>query len=68
MEAEVLYLRAIGIEEEVLGPNHPQVATTLHNLALLLGEQVIPVYFHDLQLVSVWVGELVGGRHDRLSG
>lgn len=36
-EVEPLYRRAIAIEEEELGPEHPQVATYLNNLALRLG-------------------------------
>ena len=35
-EAEPLYQRAITIREKALGPDHPQVATGLNNLALLL--------------------------------
>jgi tetratricopeptide (TPR) repeat protein len=34
-EAAALYRRAIEIKQEVLGPSDPEVATTLHNLALL---------------------------------
>ena len=34
-EAESLYHRALEIRERALGPEHPQVATTLHNLAFL---------------------------------
>lgn len=49
-EAKALYLRAIGIEEKVLGPNHPRVATTIKNLAGLLCKQVIHVYSHGMRL------------------
>ncbi|HEV8712432.1 MAG TPA: tetratricopeptide repeat protein [Candidatus Binatia bacterium] len=34
-EAEPLYLRALTIWEKALGPEHPNVATSLNNLALL---------------------------------
>jgi len=34
-EAEPLYQRALAISEKTLGPEHPQVATSLNNLALL---------------------------------
>jgi hypothetical protein len=34
-EAEHLYCRALSIREEVLGPRHPNVATSLNNLAVL---------------------------------
>ena len=38
-EAEPLFRRALAIEEAALGTNHPDVGTTLNNLALLLQEQ-----------------------------
>ena len=34
-EAEPLYQRALAIDEKALGPEHPDVATDLNNLALL---------------------------------
>ena len=38
-EAEPLYKRALAIYEKALGPEHPNVATSLHNLALLYEAQ-----------------------------
>ncbi|MCX5698057.1 MAG: tetratricopeptide repeat protein [Candidatus Omnitrophica bacterium] len=35
-EAEFLYRRALAIREKILGPEHPDTATSLGNLALLL--------------------------------
>lgn len=35
-DAVALYRRAVDIKQRVLGEGHPDVATTLHNLALLL--------------------------------
>ena len=35
-EAEPLYRRAIEIGEKVLGKDHPDVATSYNNLAMLL--------------------------------
>ncbi|MFM7832894.1 MAG: tetratricopeptide repeat protein, partial [Planctomycetaceae bacterium] len=35
-EAEPLYRRALSIDETSYGPNHPEVAIRLNNLALLL--------------------------------
>ncbi|HEX4330435.1 MAG TPA: CHAT domain-containing tetratricopeptide repeat protein [Burkholderiales bacterium] len=35
-EAETLYRRALAIQEKQLGPNHPALAATLNNLAVLL--------------------------------
>ncbi|MDB5805826.1 MAG: uncharacterized protein JWN73_3148 [Betaproteobacteria bacterium] len=35
-EAEVLYRRALAIQEKQLGPNHPALAATLNNLGVLL--------------------------------
>ena len=37
--AEPLYRRALGIYEKALGKDHPNVATSLNNLALLLASQ-----------------------------
>ena len=34
-EARWLYERALRVRRSALGPGHPDVATTLHNLALL---------------------------------
>ena len=44
-----LYQRALDISEKVLGPEHPDVATTLNNLAALyhhMGayEKALPLY------------------------
>lgn len=39
-EADPLYLRALEINKEALGPDHPDVAMTLNNRAMLLEEQV----------------------------
>ncbi|HEX9256594.1 MAG TPA: tetratricopeptide repeat protein, partial [Candidatus Angelobacter sp.] len=38
-EAEPLYRRALAINEKALGPEHPNTASSLNNLALLLKEQ-----------------------------
>ena len=38
-KAEPLYLRALAITEKALGPDHPDTATSLNNLALLYGSQ-----------------------------
>ena len=40
-DAEPLYKRALTIREEVLGPDHPKVASSLNNLATLLASQVM---------------------------
>lgn len=53
-ETEALYLRAIGIKEKVLGPDHHTVATTLNNLAELYRVQVRVVFSLCLWLVNVW--------------
>lgn len=39
-EAGPLYKRSLDIDERVYGPDHPEVATDLHNLALLVQDQV----------------------------
>jgi len=38
-DAELLYKKALGINQKALGPNHPSVATGLNNLALLYKDQ-----------------------------
>ncbi len=38
-EAESLYRRALAIRQQVLGPEHPKVASTLYNLGRLCSEQ-----------------------------
>src|SRR5450755_1608167 len=38
-EAEPLYVRALAINEQQLGPNHPDTANSLNNLALLYDNQ-----------------------------
>ena len=40
-EAELLYKRSLAILEKVLGLAHPDVATTLNNLARLYADQLI---------------------------
>ena len=37
-EEAKLYPRIIAIQEKTLGPDHPSLATTLNNLAVLLEE------------------------------
>ena len=38
-EAETLFQKALSIQEQILGPEHPDIATTLNNLAILYYEQ-----------------------------
>ena len=38
-DAEPLYKRALAVREKTLGPDHPDVAQTLNNLALLYYNQ-----------------------------
>ena len=40
-DAEPLYKRALTINEETLGPRHPDVAQSLNNIATLLDSQVM---------------------------
>ena len=65
-EAEPLYERSQAIWEEVLGPEHPDVATSLHNRAGLLEAQVraarpIPVDFAWRPVDVVHVPQRPGG-------
>jgi tetratricopeptide (TPR) repeat protein len=38
-DAEPLYKRSLAIREKALGPNHPDVATSLNNMGLLYERQ-----------------------------
>jgi tetratricopeptide (TPR) repeat protein len=54
-QAELCYLRALSIYENVLGPEHPYIAASLNNLALLyreLGqyEQAQPLFQRALSI------------------
>ena len=46
--ARAMLQRALSIDKVALGPNHPDVATTLHNLADLLRQQGEHVQAKDL--------------------
>ena len=43
-KAEPLYERSLAIKEKVLGLEHPHVAISLNNLAMLFHDQVILLY------------------------
>ncbi|MFC2032217.1 tetratricopeptide repeat protein, partial [Chloroflexota bacterium] len=54
-EAEPLYKRALEIREKVLGPEHPDTATSLNNLAGLYNDQGLykeaePLYKRALEI------------------
>ena len=44
-EADVLLLRIIGIEEKALGPDHPDLSTSLNKRAQVLQAQVTYLAF-----------------------
>lgn len=50
-EAAQLYTRALAIEEKVLGPDHPDLATTLNNLGV--------VSYNLVRVLYIWLIELV---------
>ena len=59
--ARSLYERALRIEEQALGPNHPDVATTLNNLGLVLeatGDYAVarPLYERALRIKEQVLG------------
>ena len=63
-EALPLCQRALAISEEVLGPKHPDTATSLNNLALLYRsqgkyEQAEPLYQRALAICE----EMLGPKH-----
>ena len=56
-KAEPLYQRALAISEKALGPEHPDVATSLNNLAALYDDQgrygkAEPLYQRALQILQ----------------
>ena len=56
-----LYQRALDIREKVLGPQHPDVATTLNNLAVLYDsmgdyEKALPLYQRALEICEKVLG------------
>src|SRR5450755_2730787 len=62
-EAEPLYVRALAICEQQVGPQHPTTATSLNNLALLYDnqgkyEQAEPLYQRALSIYEQQVGPL----------
>ena len=46
-EADALLLRAIGIQEKALGPDHPELAMSLSSRAKVLKEQVMHLPFGE---------------------
>ena len=67
-EAEPLYQRALAIREQQLGPEHPDTATSLNNLALLYRaqgkyEQAEPLYQRALEIDE----EAFGPEHPELA-
>ena len=60
-EAEPLHVRALQIREQQLGPDHPDTASSLNNLALLYSnqgkyEQAEPLYQHALAICEQQLG------------
>eukprot|EP00633_Aureoumbra_lagunensis_P002866 CAMPEP_0197302774 /NCGR_PEP_ID=MMETSP0890-20130614/51260_1 /TAXON_ID=44058 ORGANISM="Aureoumbra lagunensis, Strain CCMP1510" /NCGR_SAMPLE_ID=MMETSP0890 /ASSEMBLY_ACC=CAM_ASM_000533 /LENGTH=633 /DNA_ID=CAMNT_0042782465 /DNA_START=287 /DNA_END=2188 /DNA_ORIENTATION=+ len=65
-EAKPLYERAIEIWEKVHGPNHPEVATGLNNLALEIGEKTLGPNHPDVAFSLNNLAELLKnqGKYD----
>lgn len=60
-EAEPLYRKAVEIGDAVLGPQHPDLATWLNNLATLVRDRGDPEAAEPLQRRAVAIGERVLG-------
>jgi tetratricopeptide (TPR) repeat protein len=61
-EAEPLYLQALELRKQLLGENHPDVATSLNNLAKLYEsqgkyEEAEPLYLQALAIAEQALGE-----------
>jgi tetratricopeptide (TPR) repeat protein len=68
MEAEPLYQRAITIGEETLGPEHPDLATYLNNLANLYRNQGNYAEAEPLYQRAITIGEkTLGPEHPNLA-
>jgi tetratricopeptide (TPR) repeat protein len=68
-EAESLYLRALQVREQALGPNHLQVASSLHYLALLYWKQGKYIKAEPLNLRALQIREQVlGPDHLEVAG
>ncbi|CAN0514552.1 unnamed protein product, partial [Ectocarpus sp. 12 AP-2014] len=77
-QAESLIERSVVIREEVLGPNHSEFATTLHNRALVweaqgkyeeaevLYSRVFDIYDKSLGEKHLWVAAALNNRADLL--
>ena len=67
-EAEPLYERAIAIGEKTLGPEHPNLATYMNNLALLYKTQGKYVEAEPLYQRAIVIGEkTLGPEHPNLA-
>jgi hypothetical protein len=66
-EAELLFRRALAIDEKCFGPDHPSVAISLNNLAWLLGDtnrlaEAEPLYRQVLRILAEF-GHRTGHEH-----
>ena len=67
-EAEPLYQRSVAIKEQALGPDHPSLATSLNNLALLFKAQGRYAEAESLYQRSVTIKEqALGSDHPSLA-
>ena len=64
-EAEPLYKRSLAITEKALGPNHPDLATTISNLAALYNNQGKYAEAEPLYKRSLAIQEKVLGPSSR---
>ena len=58
----MMFLRALAIEEKILGEEHPNVATSLNNLAMLYSAQsdypkALPLYERSLAILENALGK-----------
>ncbi|MGC2632753.1 MAG: FxSxx-COOH system tetratricopeptide repeat protein [Candidatus Cybelea sp.] len=67
--AESLFMRALAIRERALGPDHPDVASSLNSLAIVYRNQgryaeAVPLYMRALEIR----GKALGPEHSEVAG
>jgi Flp pilus assembly protein TadD len=67
-KAEPLYQRALALREQALGPNHPEVAQSLNNLAIIYSAQGRKAKAEPLlqRALAIWE-QALGPQHPQVA-